>query len=343
MKKKLIHSYSKIISVDNLLLAWQEFIKGKRNKLDVQKFQFNLLDNIFDLHFDLLSKKYRHGGYKSFKIYDPKPRDIHKASVRDRLVHHAVYRILYPFFDQIFISDSYSCRNKKGTYKAINKLKDYFYIISKNNTKTCYALKMDIRKFFANIDQQVLLAILQESINDKDVIWLLNNIIRSFKSKEKGVGLPLGNLTSQLLVNIYMNKFDQFVKHKLKEKYYIRYADDSVILNNNYEYLVNLIPKIEKFLRQKLNLKIHPDKIYIKTIASGLDFLGYVNFSDHRILRTKTKNRMFKKLQAGLMELKYDKITKEKYFQILQSYLGLLQHCRSYKIIKKLRRNYYVN
>ena len=149
MKKLCHNNYSEIISVDNLLLAWEEFVKGKRDKKDVQQFGINLMDNIFDLHSGLVSKKYRHGGYQAFKVFDPKPRDIHKASVRDRLVHHAVYRVLYPFFDRTFISDSYSCRNKKGTHKALEKLRRYFNKMSLNSTRTCYCLKMDIRKFFA--------------------------------------------------------------------------------------------------------------------------------------------------------------------------------------------------
>ena len=331
MKIKLVHCYSEIVSVDNLLLAWAKFVSGKRDKPDVQRFGLNLMDNIFDLHMDLVSKSYRHGGYKAFKVFDPKPRDIHKASVRDRLLHHAVYRILYPFFDRKFASDSYSCRNKKGTHKAVDKLLKYFYLASKNNTKTCYALKLDIRKFFANIDHGIMLSILREYIADEDCLWLLENIISSFQSKDPNskirplrstgsIGLPLGNLTSQLLVNIYMNKFDQFVKHELREKYYIRYADDFVFLDEDYHRLDNLISSIRLFLKESLKLEIHPDKIYIKTIPSGLDFLGYVSFPDHRILRTKTKRRLFARISD----------------ENLSSYLGLLKHCNSHKISKNL-------
>jgi retron-type reverse transcriptase len=318
--KKLCHSnYSEIISVDNLLLAWEEFVKGKRDKRDVQQFGMNLMDNIFSLHSDLANFKYRHGGYKAFKVFDPKPRDIHKASVRDRLVHHAVYRILYPFFDRTFISDSYSCRNKKGTHKALEKFGQYFHKVSFNNTRTCYCLKMDIRKFFANIDHKILIGVLREYIADKECLWLLENIIGSFQSKES-VGLPLGNLTSQIFVNIYMNEFDRFVKHELKEKYYIRYADDFMILGGDYYRLVNLIPSIRLFLQGKLKLEIHSKKIYIKTISSGLDFLGYVSFPDHRILRTKTKKRMLTKINQNN----------------LPSYQGLLKHCNSYKLRSQL-------
>jgi len=320
--KKFIKTYSEIVTISNLLLAWEEFVKGKRDKRDVQQFGMNLMDNIFALHHDLVNFKYRHGGYEAFRVFDPKPRDIHKASVRDRLVHHTVYRILYPFFDRTFISDSYSCRNKKGTHKALEKFRQYFNKVSFNNTLTCYCLKMDIRKFFASIDHKILITILQKYIADKDCLGLLENIIGSFRSKERAVGLPLGNSTSQLLVNVYMNEFDQFVKHQLKEKYYIRYADDFVILSRDYKHLVYIVLPIKTYLKKMLKLEVHPSKIFIKTIASGLDFLGYVIFTDHHILRTKTKKRMFKKICE----------------KNLPSYLGLLKHCNSYKLARKLIR-----
>src|SRR3989344_3954373 len=230
MGLQFIHSYAVFISVENLLAAWREFVRGKRKKADVQEFQYKLMDNILALHRDLKEGTYKHGGYKAFKISDPKPRDIHKAKVRDRLLHHALYRKLYPFFDRTFISDSYSCRLRKGTHRAMARFDSFAYKASKNHTKTLWVLKCDIKKFFASIDQKILLDIVGQYISDKDILWLLSQIIKSFHSTHVGVGLPLGNLTSQLFVNIYMNEFDQFMKHKLKAKYYIRYADDFVIL-----------------------------------------------------------------------------------------------------------------
>ncbi len=155
-------------------------MKGKKNRKDVQEFQFNLMDNILSLHSDLTNQTYTHGGYEAFKINDPKPRDIHKASVRDRLLHHVIYRKLYPFFDKTFIADSFSCRLNKGTHKAINRFCDFAYKVSRNNTKTCWILKCDIRKFFANIDHDILLNILREHIEDENIIKLLENIIESF-------------------------------------------------------------------------------------------------------------------------------------------------------------------
>ncbi len=302
-----------------MLISWQEFLKGKKKRKDVIKFSLNLTDNIFGLHADLVNKKYKHSLYTAFKITDPKARDIHKASVRDRLLHHAIYRILYPYFDSKFIFDSYSCRIGKGTHKAINRFRDFGRKSSQNNTKTVWILKCDIKKFFANIDHEILKNILAKNINDADLLWLLNQIIDSFNP-----GLPLGNLTSQLLVNIYMNEFDQFIKRKLKVKYYIRYADDFVVFSQDKTYLQNLISEISNFLEKGLRLKLHPDKVFIKTLASGVDFLGWVNFPNYRILRTTTKRRMLKKFNQNS-----SKETKA-------SYLGLLSHGNTYKVCKKV-------
>ncbi|MDO8486433.1 MAG: reverse transcriptase domain-containing protein [Candidatus Staskawiczbacteria bacterium] len=324
MKIKLSHTFENIISIDNLLLAWQEFVLGKRNKKDVQEFQLHLMDNILSLYRDLINENYRHGEYEEFSIYDPKSRIIHKATVRDRILHHAVYRILYLFFDKTFISDSFSCRINKGTHKAMNRFREFNHIVSNNNTKTCWVLKCDIKKFFASIDQNILIKILYERIPDKKIVNLLKEIISSFNSSRVGTGLPLGNLTSQLFSNVYMNEFDQFVKHKLKIKYYIRYADDFIILSESKEYLKNLTLIIKELLQSKLKLTLHPDKIYIKTLSSGVDFLGWVHFFNHRVLRETTKNRMLKKLKEN------------KSFKTFISYLGILSHGNTDKITRKI-------
>lgn len=327
---KFIHNYQDIISLGNLLEAWKEFLKGKRNKSDVQRFQFCLGDNLLSLHKELQNKTYEHGGYHAFNISDPKPRNIHKANVRNRVLHHAIYRKLYPFFDRIFISDSFSCRNLKGTHKALDRFKRFAFKVSKNNTKPCWILKCDIKKFFASVDQKILLDILRKHIKDKDIIWLLEKVIYSFNSGNAGIGLPLGNLTSQLLVNIYMNEFDEWMKHKMKVKYYIRYADDFVILSQDRDYLLELILKISDFLEEYLKLSLHPDKVFIKTFASGVDFLGWVHFPDYKVLRTVTKKRMFKNLSARQDLVEYG--------PTLQSYLGLLKHGNSFKLICKVLR-----
>ncbi len=337
MKIQLTHKFEDIICLENLLLAWKEFEKGKKQKKDVQIFQLKLMDNIFSLHHELLNHTYKHGSYQAFKINDPKPRDIHKATVKDRLLHHAIYRKLYPFFDKTFIADSYSCRDDKGTHKAINNFRKYFQKVSQNNTKTCWVLKCDIRKFFANIDHQILKNILAEHVPDENILWLLENVINSFSTSDKtNVGLPLGNLTSQLFVNVYMNKFDQFMKHKLKAKYYIRYADDFVILSENRNQLEKIISEISDFLETELKLKLHPNKVFIKTFSSGVDFLGMVNFPKHKILRTKTKRRMLEKISQKHKLLREELISQNSFNQSLQSYLGILKHCDGWKVRTKI-------
>ena len=342
--------YDDIISVENLLCAWQEFERGKKKKTDVMEYKRYLMTHILNLHNDLKNKTYKHGTYEHFVISDPKRRDIHKASVRDRLLHHAIYRKLYPFFDTTFIADSYSCRNNKGTHRATKRFDVFARKVSKNYTRTCWVLKCDIRKFFASIDHEILLKILETRIEDGDVFNLLENVIGSFSSNsgvipaEAGIqvknlinqdrtldsrlrgndkprGLPLGNLTSQLLVNIYMNEFDQYVKHKLKIKYYIRYADDFVFLSDSRNDLDLLYQKVEDFLIQNPKLTLHPNKVSITTFASGVGFLGWIHFPYHKVLRTVTKKRMFRKLSE----------------KNVSSYLGLLSHGNGQKIAKQIQ------
>lgn len=325
MKIRFTHNYDSIISLENLLEAWREFVRGKRSRKDVQEFELNLMSNIISLHDDLFNKTYRHSPYEAFNISDPKPRNIHKAQVRDRLLHHAFHRTLYPFFDKVFIADSYSCRKDRGTHKAMNRFRSFAYQVSDNHTKTVWVLKCDIKKFFASIDQKILIEILEQYIPDKDIIWLLSQVVGSFNSGKNRRGLPLGNLTSQLLVNIYMNEFDQFMKHRLRAGYYIRYADDFVILSQDKTWLEELLPKISDFLSERLKLDLHPDKISIHTFVSGVDFLGWVHFPDHRVLRTIAKRRMFKRIK-----------TRERNDNTIQSYRGLISHGNARRLEEKI-------
>lgn len=282
-----------------------------------------LVDNIHDLHEELSSGTYRHGAYYPFKISDPKPRDIHKALVRDRLLHHALYRKLYPFFNRTWISDSFSCRIGKGTHRAMDRFRFMARKVSKNDTKTCWVLKCDIKKFFASIDHEILLSILREYVTGARTMALLERVIESF-STTSGKGLPLGNLTSQLLVNVYMNEFDQFVKHALKEKWYIRYADDFVVLSHDRKRLEEILPIMSAFLQQRLALSMHPQKVSIGTLAVGVDFLGWVHFIDHRVLRTASKRRMVRTLNAALTP-----------DRSRTSYIGLLSHGNAHKLSKR--------
>jgi len=322
-KIQFIHRYEDIISVENILEVWGEFLRGKKSRKDVQEFQRHLMTNILSLHQELKTRTYKHSDYEHFKISDPKPRNISKASVRDRLVHRLLYQSLYWYFDKRFIHDSYSCRVEKGTHKAITQFERYSRKVSNNYTKQCWVLKCDIKRFFDSVEPEILIEILRQNIQDQEILNLIISIVYSFETRS-GKGLPLGNLTSQLLVNIYMNEFDQHVKHKLKVKYYIRYADDFVFLSNNKKYLQDILKEVELFLKNKLQLNLHPKKVSIETFSSGVDFLGWAHFPSHRTLRTVTKKRMFKKLEQAQKE------------EVVQSYLGLLSHGDTEKLRIKL-------
>ena len=216
---------------------------------------------------------------------------------------------------------------KRRACKALSRFEQFARSVSKNNTKTCWILKCDIRKFFASVDQNTLVKVLKKHIDDENIINLLKEIIFSFEPN----GLPLGNLTSQLFANVYLNELDQFVKHKLKVKYYIRYADDFVILSENRKNLENIIFSIKYFLENELKLRLHSNKIFIKTLYSGMDFLGWINFSDHRILRVKTKNRILKRIKENNS------------LETSNSYLGLLKHGNTQKVKNEVLKLYIEN
>lgn len=306
--------------MENLLTSWSEFKRGKTKKSDVQEFQFSLGDNLFRLHEKLRTKTYAHGPYQSFYVRDPKLRHIHKATVEDRVVHQALFRILYHHFNPKFIFDSYSSRLEKGTHAAVYRLEKFVRKATLNYQKPVLALKCDVKKFFANIDQQILLNLIKKTINDPDVIWLIEKIIFSF-AEAPNKGLPLGNVTSQLFSNIYLNELDYYVKHELRQKYYLRYCDDFLILHQEREYLVNLIKPIGEFLQTELKLTLHPDKIIIRKLRQGIDYLGYVTLPHYRVIRTKTKRRALRLVNK----------------KNIASYIGICRHANAYKVEQSIR------
>jgi RNA-directed DNA polymerase len=337
--------YQNLISIENLFQAWSDFRKGKAKRLDVQEFERNLEDNLFELQQRLEDKTYRHGEYQSFYVQDPKQRHIHKANVADRVVHHLLYTFLYKLFDNSFIYDSYSCRLNKGTHKGVGRLGQFARKVSQNYTVDCWALKCDIKKFFASVDHKILLRLLKKKIQDQNILWLLGEIIESFNSYKAELasqgqtlqacaGIPLGNLTSQIFANIYLNELDQFVKHKLKTKYYVRYADDFLFLSKDKESLCEYVNVLRQFLKDKLKLELHPDKIILRKLEWGIDFLGYIVLPHYVLPRTKTKRRVLEKLKekAGL----------ENFNQSLQSYLGYLKHASSFNVTQQLENEIWI-
>lgn len=318
-------------------MAWREFKVGKIHKEDVSRFVIDVEEHLFALHENLKANIWVHGEYSAFNVRDPKLRHIHKASVVDRVLHHAIVRVLEPIFDKTFIFDSYSSRKTKGTHKAGERFRQFAWKLSRNNTKTVWVLKCDIRRFFDSVDHVILLELLQKKIRDEKTNQLLRAVITSF-SVTPHKGIPIGNLTSQLFSNIYLNRFDHFVKRELRVKEYIRYADDFVIISSDQNYLENLIPVLQAWLAKHLKLELHSKKVSIQKWHRGIDFLGYVHWPYHTIMRTNTKQRMVRKTKEAHKKLRDEKISLYSFAQIVQSYLGRLKHCRS-KVLQKYLAN----
>ncbi len=326
-----------VISIENIFAAWKEFSKGKKSNKDVAEFNLRLEENLFILHEDLVNGRFRLDPYKVSIIQDPKKRTIHIASVRDRVLFQAVHRKLYHVFNSSFIYDVYSSRNQKGTHAGVKRLEVFSRKVSQNFTRQAYVLKCDIRKFFDSVDHDKLIRLISGKIQDVKLLIFIQEIIESFNhTPEKG--LPLGNVTSQLFANIYMNEFDQFIKHKLKARYYIRYCDDFVILDESKEQLKSHISVIADFLKSEMDLDLHPRKLEIRKIYQGTDFLGYVSLPHYKVLRTSTKKRMLKKIARLRLDLETGLIDQEKLTNSICSYLGMLKHCRSEKIQGQIER-----
>lgn len=259
-------------------------MKGKRGRSDVSEFAIHLANNLLEIVYDLQAGMYTHGIYEEYIICDPKKRVIHKARVRDRVVHRLVYNALYSYFDKRYIHDSYSCRIGKGTHKAYTRFRHFVSKVSKNYTKQCYVLKFDIKKCFESISTSILKQILARHIEDEKLLHLVYVVIDSFPK-----GLPLGNLTSQLFINIYLHELDWYVKHTLKCMYYLRYADDIIIASRDKESLEKLYSNMAFFLYEELHLITH--KKVIRSIYSGIDVLGVVFFAPYGRLRRSTEKR----------------------------------------------------
>jgi len=303
-----------MIDVENLFFAWEMFRRGKRNRDDVMVFERHLEDNLFDLHDDLANGLYHHQPYEVFTVHDPKQRIIHKACVRDRVLHQALVNIIEPRYERRFIHDSFSCRREKGTHAAVNRLRTFLCRASINNTKTIFTVKCDVRKFFDSIDHEILLELLFRHIHDPKTRELFRHVIKGFASSP-GKGIPLGNLTSQLFANIYLHELDWFVKQKLGVKHYVRYCDDFVMVASSRREGFEVTGRCDAFLRSRLKLELHSHKIHVRTWEQGVDFLGYVILPHAILLRKETAKRAIRNISA----------------KNSSSYLGLCAHSDSYE------------
>lgn len=285
--------FDRVCSFENIHLAYLKARKGKRFKKDILSFSYGLEKNLILIKEDLETQTYKHGKYKEFIVQDSKKRLIRAPLFKDRVVHHALCNIIEPIFEKTFVFNSYACRKKKGAHKCVERSQVFL-----KDSKDEYCLKCDISKYFDSIKQEVLFNIIKRKIKDEKIIWLINNIINSF-NQETGVGIPIGNLTSQLFANIYLNELDQFVKHNLKQKKFVRYMDDFLILGKEKKELHMLKKEIKMFLENKLRLELNPKKANVFPLSLGIDFLGYVLFRQYILLRKNTVKRLLKKMERS--------------------------------------------
>ncbi len=285
------------------------------------EFERHLEDNLFQLSEELRGFKYSHGPYDHFVLYDSKKREIHKAMIKDRIVHKIIYDLLVMIYEQAFIKDSYSSRVNKGTHKAINTLRYFLNLSAGTGYGITYILKCDVKKYFDNVNHEILLGLIREKVRDENILAVIGNIIFSFTlASSQGRSIPLGNVTSQIFANIYLNKLDDFVKSQLKARFYVRYNDDFVIVNGSREKLKSWRDEIRRFVREKLSLDIPKDKTTIRKFSWGVEFLGHVILPNGVLLRNKTKGKIMSRANSTN----------------LRSYLGMLKHCSSYNLRNKL-------
>lgn len=304
--KRIGFIWDDIVSFENLLWAYNKARRGKMNRPEVARFALNLEKELFQLRDELNNKSYLPRSYRLFTIYERKPRQIAAAAFRDRVVHHALMGIVEPIFDRLFIYDSYACRKGKGVHKAVKRYQKWA-----NHYE--YALKLDVSRYFLNIDHQILIQQIERRIKDPHVLWLFKHILHHapeypnqalvyFRGDdlltplERRKGIPIGNLTSQVMANLYLNNLDHFIKHQLKAKAYLRYVDDLVLLSHSKVELHQWKQEIKENLAS-LRLQLHPYKANIFRVEKGVDVLGYQVFPKYCLLRNDNGFRFNRRLK----------------------------------------------
>lgn len=354
----------------DLFKAYYDARKNKRNKPSQLAFEKHLEANVFALADEIINYNYTPKPSICFVVNKPVKREIFAADFRDRVVHHFIYNYISPIFEKTFINDSYSCRIDKGTHYGIKRIDKFIRSCSQNYSKNCYILKLDIKGYFMamnknilfdkiksglikfkhkiNFDLPLIVYLIEKTIfNDptqnciikgKMEDWAGLPQTKSLFYAQHNCGLPIGNLTSQLFGNIYMNEFDHWIKKELHIKYYGRYVDDFILIHESKDYLQSVIPKLSNFLLSTLQLTLHPNKIYLQHYSKGVKFLGAVIKPNRIYIANRTKGNFYAAIEKQNKIARDHKPSKEeqKAFQSsTNSYLGIMKHYKTYKIRKK--------
>lgn len=345
----------RIYSWENLLNAYHEAASEKWYRGDVVAFSANLEENLISIQNDLMWRTYKVGRYRQFYVTEPKKRLVMALGFRDRVVQWAIYLQINQQLDNGMIYHSYGCRVGKGTTRAADKLQDWCTLVDRKPKRWRY-LKLDISKYFYRVDHEVLLGILTRKYPDEDgLLWLMQTIIRCDhtpfglppgKSADEvppserlfEVGMPIGNLTSQLLANVCLNELDQYIKHELKAHFYVRYMDDMVLLHPDAKVLNEWRTLIEDYLNNVLHLELN-SKTTIGLVCRGVTFVGCRIYPKYRkptpqsVKKMKARMRYIaKEYEAGLID--FDAVD-----ATMQSYFGMLGHCATHGLQKWIEKN----
>lgn len=321
MPKTVRNKFYENLTYEKLLEAHIKSRKGKGYRKEIILFNLKQEEYIMYLLEKLKNKTYKHGGYTTFYISEPKVRKIEKSRYIDRIVHRwVVDNFLEPYFVPQFIYSSFACLKNKGMHKSAKYVQEKMQHC-KRIWGEYYILKMDIAKYFDNINKNILLDIIKRKIKDENILWLIKEILFSQK-REKG--LDIENYTSQMFANIYLNEVDQYVKHKLKIKYYCRYLDDSVLMVKTKKEAKEALKKIQIFLKEKLELELNK-KTQIFKNKQGVNFCGY-KINEYRMkIRDKGKRKLKKKIKKLKYEIKIGKITSKEAHKYLAGHLGYIK------------------
>lgn len=351
MAKRVGNLYQVNCTYEQLYYAYLKAAEGKRYRADVLEFTENLESNLLTLLEELKTHTYKVGAYREFYVYEPKRRLIMALPFRDRVIQWWLYRILYPLFTRTFIDDSYACIRGKGQKTAADRVQ---YLLRQTAVLggKWYFLKLDMAKYFYRVKHSTLLEIAARKVKDKEILQLLQLLVEgdgtpfgielcddiSEAVRLTDRGMPIGNLTSQLLANVYLNELDQYCKHKLKVRRYVRYMDDIIILSDSKQELHDILSCITEFLETHLQLTLN-DKTTIRPVTMGVPFIGLDIWATHRTLRKKSSLRVRRRLLWSARQYAAGNIEYEKFDATLQSYLGLLKYNNCYRFKAKLLAN----
>lgn len=332
MARTYNHLYEKIYDFENIYRAYLQARRGKRYQDDVMRFTADLECNLINIQNHLIWKTYRTGAYKYFTVREPKERLVAALPFSDRVVHHAICNVIEPIFERSFIPDSYACRVNRGVMAGV-KCTTKFLREGRRKWGTVYCLKGDIAKYFQSVDYDALKRIVRKKIACPDTLDILFEIIDSTGEER---GMPIGNLTSQLFANVYLNELDHYAKEVLRVKYYIRYMDDFVILSDDKVYLHHILAEIEGFLFDRLRLCLNKKTQIFPVAQRSIDFLGYRIWPDYRLLRKANVKRV--KRQFGVLQRLYaeNRIGMEEIRPRIMSWLGHAKHADAWRLCERV-------